>query len=58
MEASNLLRFVSTLRLQARVEMQYGERERERERDAKKYQGTRCVDEETLAVVPPVLATS
>ena len=56
MEASNLVRFVSTLRLQARVEMQYGERERER--DAKKHQGTRCVDEETLAVVPLVLATS
>lgn len=51
MEASNLVRFVSTLMLQASAEMQCGERERE------KHQGTGCVDEETLAGVPPVLAT-
>ena len=37
--------------LQASAEMQCGERERE------KHQGTGCVDEETLAGVPPVLAT-
>ena len=44
MEASNLVRFVSTLRLQARVEMQYGERERERCQEAPRYQVCRWRD--------------